>query len=102
MQQLKNSDSATRSNPKKNNNNPTRAPSTPKTNKLSYQEQRELESLPDKIDVLENQQSALTEALSASNLYQDAPDQARKLNDELQQISAALDKLMERWASLEA
>ena len=101
MQQLKNSDSAT-SAKNKNSKKPTRAPSIPKTNKLSYQEQRELESLPDEIDVLETQQSTLTEALSAPNLYQDDPDQARKLNDELQQISAALDKLMERWASLEA
>lgn len=102
MQQLKNSDAAASNNTGKANKKSTRAPSTPKTNKLNYQEQRELESLPDKIDVLENQQSALTKALSAPNLYQDDPDQARKLNDELQQISAALDKLMERWATLEA
>ena len=79
----------------------TTAPTATKK-KLAYKEQRELEAIPDKIDVLEAEQAKLTEALSAPNLYQDLPQQARELNDKLQQISTQIDQLMERWAQLEA
>ncbi len=70
--------------------------------KLAYKEQRELEAIPEKIDKLETEQNELTEALSATGLYQDHPQKARELNDRLQLISAQIDKLMERWAALEA
>lgn len=70
--------------------------------KLNYQAQLELEALPEQIETLETQQTMLTEALSAPDMYQKQPDKARQLNDELQQISQQLDELMERWATLEA
>jgi ATP-binding cassette subfamily F protein uup len=69
--------------------------------KLAYKEQRELEAIPDQIDELEAEQTELTESLSVPNLYQDQPQQARELNDKLQQISTRIDQLMERWAALE-
>ncbi|MCP4007988.1 MAG: ATP-binding cassette domain-containing protein [Proteobacteria bacterium] len=69
--------------------------------KLAYKEQRELETIPDQLDALEAKQSELTDALSAPNLYQDHPQKARELNDSLQQVSARIDQLMERWAELE-
>ncbi len=69
--------------------------------KLAYKEQRELDAIPEKIDTLENEQSKLTEALSAPDLYQDKPQQARELNDRLHDVSTQIDELMERWAALE-
>jgi ATP-binding cassette subfamily F protein uup len=69
--------------------------------KLAYKEQRELEAIPDQIDVLEAAQAELTESLTVPNIYQDQPQEARELNDKLQKISTQIDQLMERWAELE-
>ena len=83
----------------------TTAPSqTPATNrkKISYREQQELEALPEKIDTLEIKQTQLTEALSEPDLYQNQPDKARDINEQLNAITAELDQLMERWGELEA
>ncbi len=81
---------------------PKRKP-TPATKKpkLSYQAQRELAALPDQIETLEKQQIALTDALSVAGIYQDSPEKARALQEELAQVSTQLDLLMARWVQLE-
>ncbi len=103
MQQIKNEAENTlapRATAEKQAARATPAPAAPKK-KLAYKEQRELEAIPDQIDVLEAEQAELTEALSAPNIYQDQPQEARELNDKLQQASTQIDQLMERWAELE-
>lgn len=69
--------------------------------KLSYHQQRELEALPDQIEALEAEQTRLTTALSAPDLYQSRQGDAEALNRSLHEISRQLDQLMERWAELE-
>jgi len=73
----------------------------PEKKKLAYKEQRELEAIPEKIDVLETEQAKLTKALAAPDLYQNKPQQARELNERLHEVSEQIDQLMERWATLE-
>ncbi len=78
---------------------------TPKPNKpskkLSYQLQRELDTLPELIGDLEAQQQTLTEALSAPDIYQGSPDQAAELNQQLSDISAQLEQAFLRWEELD-
>lgn len=103
MQQIKNEAENTlapRATAEKQAARATPAPAAPKK-KLAYKEQRELEAIPNQIDVLEARQAELTEALSVPNIYQDQPQEARELNDKLQQASTQIDHLMERWAELE-
>jgi len=82
--------------------NPKSTAAVPEKRKLAYREQQELESLPEKIDILEIEQSQLTEALSAPGLYQNQPDKARDLSERLNTISTEIEALMERWSELEA
>jgi ATP-binding cassette subfamily F protein uup len=69
--------------------------------KMSYKEQRELETLPKRIEALEAEQQALHQAMSAPDFYQDkaalsaAQDRLAAMEDEL---TAAY----ERWEMLEA
>ena len=71
-----------------------------KTRKLSYKEQRELETLPAKIAALEAEQARITSALADGTLF--ASDSARAL--QLTQRNAAIDDellaALERWEVL--
>lgn len=75
--------------------------SAQKKTKLNYKEQRELDALPEKIDVLELKQATLSQTLSEAGIYQSEPDKARQLNQNLNQIDQELSILMKRWAKLE-
>jgi ATP-binding cassette subfamily F protein uup len=83
---------------------PSTAPATspPKTRKLSFKEQRELDSLPERISALETEQQAIATQLVDGRLY--ATDNARALG--LAARSAKLeDELLaalERWETLAA
>ena len=83
---------------------PSTAPATspPKTRKLSFKEQRELDSLPERIAALETEQQAIATQLADGRLY--ATDNARALG--LAARSAKLeDELLaalERWETLGA
>ncbi|MEE9446613.1 MAG: ATP-binding cassette domain-containing protein [Arenicellales bacterium] len=74
---------------------------SPSKPKISYKEQQELDSIPEKIDALETKQTELTEALSAPDIYQKDPDKAQALNMKLSAVSDEVDALMTRWAELE-
>lgn len=78
-------------------------PETPKQKaKLSYKEQRELDSMQQQISALEQEQQKITEQLSDSNLYRDAPEKAKVLNLRYAEIDSELLKLLERWEALDA
>ena len=60
--------------------------------KLSYNEQRELAALPDRIDALEKEIAAIEADLVAGKIY---------TSDRLAPAQAELEQLVERWAELE-
>lgn len=74
----------------------------PKTNKLSWKEERELEALPDKIASLEAEQTNISQTLEDPTLYQRAPQEAQAFSARLAAIDDELLALMERWEELEA
>ncbi len=76
---------------------PTTAPAR---KKLSYKEQRELESLPGLIEALEQEQRAIQEELSDGRLYASAAPRASRLSERSGQIDNELIAAMERWELL--
>lgn len=73
----------------------------PKKKKLSYKEQRELESLPLEIEMLEERQTTL-ETLSADpNFYGDDKQEVAATLAELSEIGTRIESLMERWSALD-
>jgi ATP-binding cassette subfamily F protein uup len=77
---------------------PTKAPAS----KLSYKEQRELESLPDLIDRLEQEQSQINGRLTDASLYRDQPQEVKKLQARLAEIEEETLAAMTRWEELES
>jgi ATP-binding cassette subfamily F protein uup len=75
---------------------------TSKPKKLSYKEQRELETLPRRIAELEEEQKTLSARLADPELYQKGPGEAQRLNERLAEIDALLMESLERWEAIEA
>ena len=78
---------------------PTRKPAK---GKLSYKDARELAGLPERIQVLEAEQSAIAARLADGVLYAKVPDEAKALNERLAAIDAELTRALLRWEELEA
>jgi ATP-binding cassette subfamily F protein uup len=76
------------------------APATPARTKLSYKEQRELDALPERIEVLEKEQKALAGQLASGELYVKERQRVPALQARLQSIEAELLQALERWESL--
>ncbi len=74
-----------------------------KPGKLSWNEQRELEALPDRIAALEEEQRNLTNRLEDPNLQRNPQEAqvAQKIGTRLATIDAELIGLLERWETLE-
>lgn len=73
----------------------------PRSKKLGFREQRELEQLPERIEVLESRLKSLLAKISADDFYaRDYADTAPVL-EEYADTQEALDLAMERWAELE-
>ena len=83
---------------------PSTAPAAPppKARKLSFKEQRELDSLPERIAALETEQQAIATQLADGRLY--ATDNARALSLAARsaQIDVELLAALERWETLGA
>jgi ATP-binding cassette subfamily F protein uup len=73
-----------------------------KSRKLSFNEQRELKSLPAVIERLEAEQTALHAELSDPALFRDQPAQARAAATRLHDVAAELEAAYARWAALES
>jgi len=69
--------------------------------KLSYHEQRELDSLPATIDSLEVRLAELEQAISESDFYARDHAETKTVLDEFAALQAKLDDALERWTALE-
>ena len=79
-----------------------KSPGFSRTKKLSYQEARELEALPGKIDLLEQEQANITLRLNESTIYRDCPDEAKALQARFATIEKELTDCLARWEELES
>jgi ATP-binding cassette subfamily F protein uup len=70
--------------------------------KMSYKEQRELETLPQRIEALEAEQQALHQAMSAPDFYQQDKAAVTATQDRLAALEDELTAAYERWEMLEA
>ncbi|MCF6201977.1 MAG: ABC transporter ATP-binding protein, partial [Hydrogenimonas sp.] len=73
-------------------------PRQKKKKKLSYKEQRELELLPDEIEMLENRIAELNECLANPDCYQEKGIQ--NLTDELNEVEAVYNLKADRYLEL--
>ncbi len=76
------------------------APTSAPRRKLSYKEQRELESLPQRIESLEAEQRAIGERLAGTVLYTQEPHLIGELQLRFDHIEAELMEALERWEAL--
>jgi ABC transport system ATP-binding/permease protein len=79
----------------------SQAPTAPARKTLSFKEQRELEALPQEIEVLEQEQAAIQAQFAQGDIYKQAPEQAKTLQDRLSDIEALILQKLERWETLE-
>ncbi|MFD1121518.1 ATP-binding cassette domain-containing protein [Methylophilus flavus] len=77
------------------------SPTAPARKTLSFKEQRELEALPQEIEVLEKEQAAIQTQFAQGDIYKQAPEQAKTLQDRLSEIEALILQKLERWETLE-
>ena len=78
------------------------ATSTNARRKLSYKEQRELDTMPERIEALEVEQTKIQAAMSSSDYYRRGPEQMRQDKARVDQIDDELLALLERWEALQA
>ena len=74
----------------------------PRRSKLGYQEQRELDALPGRIESLEAEIAALEALIAAPDFYAQPWEKAQLTLDALAMKNAEHDRLAERWLELEA
>jgi ATP-binding cassette subfamily F protein uup len=70
--------------------------------KLSYNETRELEALPARLEAVEAEQKALAAKLADPAIYQDRSVDFKALNERHEALDAELLALLARWEALEA
>ena len=73
-----------------------------KDRKLSYKERRELETLPEKIEALEVEQSELHRLMGDGDFYRQPGDKIAAAMERLDAINNELEAYYTRWATLEA
>ena len=70
--------------------------------KLDYKEIRELDELPQKIELLEREQAAITRQLDTADFYLNQPEKARALHERFVGIEEELMSCLARWEELDA
>jgi ATP-binding cassette subfamily F protein uup len=73
-----------------------------KVRKLSYKDQRQLEALPQQIEVLELEQAALQQQTAEPGFYQRPADEVAAGLARLETIAAELEDCYARWEALES
>mgnify|MGYP000494601612 CR=1 FL=1 len=73
-----------------------------KKKKLSYKEQKELETIPALIDELEGVQNQINEKISDNKFYQQDQDVVNVVLQELSKVEEDLSQAFQRWDELEA
>ncbi len=76
-------------------------PDSPARVKLSFKEQRELESLPAELEALEREQHEITARICAPDYHRQGPDVARRDRQRAEEVEHLLAEKFERWAALE-
>jgi ATP-binding cassette subfamily F protein uup len=79
----------------------TGGPAAAAKRKLSYKEQRELESLPAQIEKLEAEQRQLAQRMSAPDYHRAAPEQMRRDGERAVELETLIAGCTERWIGLE-
>jgi ATP-binding cassette subfamily F protein uup len=74
----------------------------PPGKKLSFKEQKELESLPQKIEALESQQAELHQKMADPAFFKSSSQEIATANAKLASIQTELASIFERWEELEA
>jgi len=77
-------------------------PSRSRPRRLSYNEQREREALPEKIAALEAEQQRLRDESASPEFYKSPADHIHAVLARIETIQAELDAALERWIELEA
>ncbi|BCT69398.1 ATP-binding cassette domain-containing protein [Nitrosospira sp. NRS527] len=70
--------------------------------KLDYKEIRELDELPQKIELLEREQAVITRQLGTADFYLNQPEKARALHERFVGIEEELMSCLARWEELDA
>ncbi len=74
----------------------------PKLRRMTNRERTELNELPQRIEVLEQEQASLTEKLADPGFYQREPGAVAVVKQRLQELEHTLATAFERWSELEA
>jgi ATP-binding cassette subfamily F protein uup len=69
--------------------------------KMSYKEQRELESLPGDIENLEAEQDALTQKMCSADYHRAGADDMRRDRERAEQLASQIAAHMDRWEELD-
>ncbi len=77
------------------------APAVTRKKTLSFKEQRELEALPAEIEQLEQEQAEIQANFAQGDIYQQAPEQVKPLQDRLEAIEMLVLEKLTRWETLE-
>jgi ATP-binding cassette subfamily F protein uup len=70
--------------------------------RMSFKEQRELESLPGQIEACEQEQAQLHERMAGPDYHREGPARLREDRERDAGLTATLERLMERWVELES
>jgi ATP-binding cassette subfamily F protein uup len=81
---------------------PARPESKPKPRKLSFKDQRELDSLPAQIEQLEKEQARLAAIMSNADFFKADFAEVQRVTDELAAVDAKLEAVFARWSELES
>ena len=73
-----------------------------RSRKLSYRDQRELDALPARIEVLEGERDALLASMNEPAFYQREGSAIRAVQAQLEQLQETLASAYARWESLES
>ena len=79
----------------------TAKPADNPKSKLSFNEKRELEALPERIEMLEAEQQGINHTLADPDLYRSNPQRVQELQTRLTQITEETEHAMARWEELE-
>ncbi|HKX54452.1 MAG TPA: ATP-binding cassette domain-containing protein, partial [Xanthomonadales bacterium] len=80
---------------------PNKSAPKPKTRKLSFKDQRELDSLPAQIETLEKEQARLAAIMSSADFFKAGFAEVQRVTDELAAVDAKLEVVFARWSELE-
>ncbi|MBX9675545.1 MAG: ATP-binding cassette domain-containing protein [Methylotenera sp.] len=93
---------STKANEAKAKQNVTNSATSKTSSKLSFKEQKELDSIPSEIEKLELEQIAINQQLADSEIYKSLPELVKTLQARLIEIENLLEKLLARWEELDA